>query len=195
MGASREAVPVEAEGARATILASARRGVLAEGWQAATSGRVAEDAGVSKALVHYHFRDKHALLLALALGAADAIRERSGAAPRAVERERPVDAFSEWVESELAAEDVRLAVQLRHTSSPATNRAADGVLGEFRRVMTRRVAAVFEMLDVSPRVSVALVSELFGTMAVGLAAEPGRAPHETRHVLETLWLAVLSMAD
>ncbi|MDE3152745.1 MAG: helix-turn-helix transcriptional regulator [Gemmatimonadota bacterium] len=195
MGASGEAAPVETRGARATILASARREILVAGWQAATSGRVAEGVGVSKALVHYHFRDKHALLLALALGAQEAIRERSAKAPRAMEREHPVDAFSEWVESELVAEDVRLALQLRHTSSAATNRAADGALADFRRAMTRQVAAVFDSLGVSPRVSIALVSELFGTMAVGLASEPGRAPHESRRALETLWLAVLSMAD
>jgi AcrR family transcriptional regulator len=54
---------------RARILASARRVLAEEGIEGFTTRRVAELAGISHGMVHYHFETKRDLILALAVHA------------------------------------------------------------------------------------------------------------------------------
>src|SRR6266568_1690455 len=87
----------------------AARALVARGGAAQVSmGDVAAVAGVSKALVHYHFRDKDSLLHALVedVGSRVVIRARDAMAPD--DASHALDAYWSWLQQELRAGDLRI---------------------------------------------------------------------------------------
>ncbi len=187
--------PDETIEARNRILAAAREEVRHGGWAAATSGRVAQRAGVSKALIHYHFRDKAALLVALATQCQESVRARGDASEQGESADNPVDRFNDWLQRELAAGDVGLAIGLLASRNAAVRRAAHHVLGVFRDELERRTARVFTDLALTPTIPQPLVVDQLATAAHGMAVVPIGSPTRQRQLLETLWLSVLTMSE
>lgn len=181
--------------ARNRIVAAARDEVVHGGWAAATSGRVAQRAGVSKALIHYHFHDKAALLVALATQCQEFIRARSAVSDPEESADNPVDRFNDWLQRELAAGDVRLVIGLLASRNTAVRRAAHHALREFRDELERRTARVFARLALTPTIPQALVVDQLAAAAHGMAVVPMGSPASERQLLETLWLGVLTMSE
>ena len=75
-------------------------------------GEVASAAGVSKALVLYHFHDKDTLLRALVEEVGRTTLERTRAAIATSGREHALDEYWAWLASELARGDIRVLVSL-----------------------------------------------------------------------------------
>lgn len=178
--------------ARARILSEARERIASGGWDAARSGAIAGKAGVSKALIHYHFSDKTALLVAVAESCRANITGRDIEAPRAARGgAAPVDAFVRWMTGELQALDVRIALQLTSAEDSRVRSEAAEALEVFRASLSRRVTAVFDAVGLTPRISMAVIVDSFAAASYGLAARGG----EAQQVLESLWLSMLTLGD
>ena len=80
-------------GAKARIVEAARQQILQGGESAVASGPVATAAGVSKALVHYHFHNKRGLLCGIAQNCADRIQKCEDVDGDATGNTNPVDDF------------------------------------------------------------------------------------------------------
>ncbi len=185
----------KASQARGRILQIAREEISRAGWTAATSGRVAQRAGVSKALIHYHFRDKESLLSALAVQCRDGVVRRGSRIVAPARRENPVDEFSDWLDSELSAGDLRIALQLKASGIPAVARAADEAVTAVRVELEQRVDAVLGVLDVAPTIPLDSVVDLLMAMSTGLALVPVEPVARRRRLVESVWLGLLSVSD
>ena len=178
--------------ARSEIV-DAARGLIAEsGWHSAGSARVAVVARVSKALVHYHFSDKRALLVAVAESCGRRIAERTKLAASAPSRHaNPIDDFSDWLDLEMESADLRIALQLAMAPDSEVHRAVVAARGAYRTAAANEVLRVFATLGLTPRVSESIVVGLVVTVSEGLAI--GR--EGSRRMIEALWLGLLTLAD
>lgn len=181
--------------ARARILEIAREEVSRAGWAAATSGRVAQRAAVSKALIHYHFQDKESLLGAVAAQCRDEVIRRGSGSGAPVRHANPVDGFIDWLELELSARDLRIALQLKASGIPGVARAADEALAAVRGMLEGQVDAVYLALGLAPTIPLESVVDLLMTMATGLALVPIQPVARLRRMIESVWLGLLSASE
>ena len=176
--------------ARAQIVAAARRGLLLGGEGRASSGRIAADVGVSKALVHYHFPDKRALLLEVIAGCG-----RAAAPSEEMGTGDAIQECREWIAGELKSRDLELLLQLARSEDDHVAGAARDALGMFRETVGRRVHRMLHALEMKLTVRADVVADLIATVVLGLAAtEPDLRDDDRAQILDTLWLAMLSLA-
>jgi AcrR family transcriptional regulator len=158
-------------------------------------GDVAADAGVSKALIHYHFEDKDSLLSALVESVGRAVLERSRASGVSGSR-RPLDAHWNWLERELAAGDVRVLVSLSDIDSAATRAASREVASERLRLIARDVEGIFTGLGLISRMPPALVAETVLAFVDGLVCRTALdAIPDSRGAFDVLWLGLLTLSE
>lgn len=186
----------EADGtARTRILEAVRARMLEAGESAVRSARVAAGAGVSKALVHYHFHDKRDLLLGVATTCRDRMAGRwRGSAADAAKAANPLDAFWWWLERELEAGDFRLLLQLTQGEDTVVRASAVDAVQTFRVEAQRRVKRVFRALELTPSVPVEVVTELVVAVAMGLAVGNAATSDDARRqAVDVLWLGLLGL--
>ena len=180
---------------RRRILEMAREEISCAGWAAATSGCLAKRAAVSKALIHYHFQDKDSLLRAVAIACRENVLMRGSARGMRTTHVNPVDGFEEWLEAELASQDLRIALQLRASGRGPVVRAADHVLAAVRSELQQQVDQVFEILGVVPTVPPTSVVDLFMTVTEGAALIPIEPVARLRQMVATIWFSLLSVSE
>lgn len=178
------------------ILAAARA-LLARGGTAEISmGDVAASAAVSKALVHYHFRDKDSLLVALAEQTGQAVIARARGALDSSSDEHVLDAYWSGIEDELRAGDLRILLALADYDSGALREVCRRIAAERRDLMGAQISAVFVHLGLRLRVPPELVADTVMAFTDGLTmahALDGARP--TRPAFDVLWLALLTLAE
>lgn len=159
-------------------------------------GDVASRAGVSKALVHYHFDDKDSLLSALVQDVGDAVVARARDAVRPEASGHALDAYWGWLERELAIGDVRVLTSLGEYGSDRVREAARRIAEQRREATVDQTAAAFERLGLRPRVPPALIAETVLAFVDGLATLHALDPErDTRPAFDVLWLALLTLAE
>lgn len=159
-------------------------------------GDVAAHAGVSKALVHYHFHDKDTLLRALVEEVGrDVISRQRDAMARASDA-RALDAYWTWLSAELMHGDVRIVVSLAEYRSNPVRAASRAVAAQRRALMAEHAAAVFTRLGLAPRIPPALIGDTLLAFLDGLAVAHALEPeHDPRPAFDVLWLALLTLAE
>jgi AcrR family transcriptional regulator len=183
------------EGARMRIVAATRRNVLASGESAASSGRVARDAEVSKALVHYHFPDKRSLLMAVVAGCEQAITRRGVAAAESARGRDAFDACRKRLVEEIQARDLEILSQLARSDDWMVNEAARGGIRHFRENVAGQIEDILKGLGLIAMVHPDLIAELVATTVMGLASGSARDEDDGQYaVLDALWLSVLNLA-
>ncbi|HET9455019.1 MAG TPA: helix-turn-helix domain-containing protein [Gemmatimonadaceae bacterium] len=175
----------------------AARDLVARGGAAEISmGDVAARASVSKALVLYHFRDKESLLLALAEDVGGAMLARERSALDGAGASHALDEYWGWLESELKRGDLRILLALADYDSERVRTASRRIARERRDVAGRHIAAIFERLDLAPRVPPPLLAEtvvaFIDRLAAATALEPARDP---RPAFDALWLGLLTLTE
>lgn len=177
------------------ILESARRLVQRGGAAQVSMGEVAAAAGVSKALIHYHFEDKDSLLAALVESVGRSVLARAQSSGVAASS-RPLDAHWAWLERELSEGDIRVLLSLSDCDSAATRAASRRIAEERRRVLASDVDAIFTRLGLSPRLPPALVAETVLAFVDGLACRAALdAVSDPRASFDVLWLALLTLSE
>ena len=191
-----EALAPERQPSTRRILDAARALVARGGAGGISMGDVAASAGVSKALVLYHFRDKDSLVLALVEDVGRLLLERQRAVLAREGASHALDDYWESLHAELRLGDVRILLALAEYDSERVRAASRRVARERREIAARQVATIFERLALSPRMPAPLLADTLTAFVDGLAAsyalEPDRDP---RPAFDALWLALLTLAE
>jgi len=176
------------------ILHAARHLVQRGGVAELSIGDVAAAAGVSKALVLYHFGDRDSLLAALV---DDIGGDVVGRARSALSREDvpPLDAHWAWLEREVREGDVRALVSLAQCHTPATVAASRRVVDTRRELTVAQVGQLFQRLGLRPRLPASLVAETVLAFADGLACRSVVSAADARGAFDVLWLALLTLHE
>lgn len=188
-GARHEGEPA----ARDRIVGAAIRTVAHRGVHHATMAVIAESAGVSKALLHYHFADRDALLgqAVLRLGERMVHRERRTFGREGV---APIDALWQWCRDELERGELRALLQLGTLDEPAVRGAAAEVRSHRLSSAQRTIGELFARLSLSPRLATALIAATHLTFIDGLAMS-GVGLEEARRRFDVFWLASLTLGS
>jgi AcrR family transcriptional regulator len=178
------------------ILYAAATRLAISGASTLTMQEIANEAGVSKALIHYHFHDKDTLLARLVAWMAEGLvrREREALAmstPRAA-----IDDLWQWLEAELARGHLRALVELAGWRSERVRVAAAEAMRLRRTASTTSVERLFSLLALRSRVPPILLGDVLVTFLDGLASAPvAEGGADARAAFDVLWLALLELAE
>ena len=178
------------------ILKAAATRLSLSGASALTLHEVAEEAGVSKALIHYHFQDKDTLLARLVEWMADGLVRRERGALATSTPVGAIDDLWRWLEGELARGHVRALVELAAWRGARVRAAAGDAMRLRRAASAASAERLYTLLALRPRVPTVLVGDLLVTFVDGLAAAPeGDGKADSRGAFDVLWLALLGLAE
>jgi AcrR family transcriptional regulator len=178
------------------ILGAAAHRIATTGAAALSLQDVAEAAGVSKALIHYHFKDKAELLTRVAGWLAGEVVEREARALDGVPPTQAVDALWRWLDGELARGDVRVLLDLATVPGEGVQAAVREAAQARRAAAARTVHRLFGALSLTPRVPATLVADVLVAFIDGLALDVALAPERNHRVaFDVFWLAMLSLAE
>jgi AcrR family transcriptional regulator len=165
---------------------------------------IARDAGVSKALIHYHFVDKETLLARLIDHLARGMVAREREALRRFEHEHnplAVDALWAWLEGELERGSINVLLELDAYRGPAVQAAARAAAAARETAAQETIQRLFSILELRPRIEPALLAAVHVAFVDGLAIRKGLASGEERVstpprvAFDVFWLAMLSLAE
>lgn len=183
----------ETAAARKRILDAGLRSLVRHGLESSTMAVIADEAGVSKALLHYHFVDRATLLAEIAALIARRTVSRQAVALDRSTPARAVDSLWEWTQVELERGELGALLALgtlRDASIvEAVSHANRARLGATIAVVTR----VFEGLALEPRIPVGLIAGACVAVTDGLVS--GVDAGESRGAFDAFWLGMLGLAD
>jgi TetR/AcrR family transcriptional regulator, transcriptional repressor of bet genes len=158
--------------------------------------RVADAAGVSKGLVHYHFRDKDALLCACAEALVTDLIARDEVARRARTAATALESLWEAVASSLV-DGRRRAFLALCAESPTGVREVLAALARDRQAAAGAVIATLEdVFGWSPRVPRATLAAAYVALVDGLALDAAIRPTaDQRRAFDAFWFVVLAEGD
>jgi AcrR family transcriptional regulator len=183
-------------GAAERILRATARVIVDRGAGALTMNDVAEEAGVSKGLIHYHFHDKETLLARLVEWMARHLVARERAALAESEPREAIDDLWRWLEGELERGHVRVLNELAELRDALVRRAVrEGAI--LRRVAAAEsVDHLFALLGLKLRVPAPLLADVVVAFIDGLAVSTVVAPEANpRAAFDVFWLSLLSLAE
>ncbi len=157
---------------------------------------VAEAAGVSKALIHYHFHDKGELLARLVEWLRAGLVARQSTALSGVSGSAALDALWQWLSDELERGDLRALLDLSLVQGEAVQAAVRITAVERRDAATSVITQLFDALGLKPRVPSALIGHAFVAFVDGLALDGVVEPERNARIsFDVFWLAMLSLTD
>jgi AcrR family transcriptional regulator len=182
--------------ARARIVDAGVRCIAREGVAGASMAAIALETGVSKALLHYHYRDRSTLLAEIV--------ERIGV--RTIERERAaiedsdglggLDAVWRWLEGELRRGELAALAELTLVREAPVRRATRAAASERRRSAAHTIERLFAELDLTPRVPAPLMADAAVAFIDGLALDVANgSAREPRVSYDIFWLALLGLTE
>jgi AcrR family transcriptional regulator len=157
---------------------------------------VAEAAGVSKALIHYHFHDKGELLARLVEWLRAGLVARQATALTDVSASAALDALWQWLSDELERGDLRALLDLALVQGESVQ-AAVRITATARRDAAAAVTTqLFEALGLRPRVPSVLIADAFMAFVDGLALDRVVEPERNARIsFDVFWLAMLGLTD
>lgn len=186
----------EGRDAAERIVQSAVRRIVASGAHAVTMHEVAQDAGVSKGLIHYHFQDKETLIAVAVDWMTRALVARE---ERALASSSPRSAIEDlwgWLWEELARGEIRVLLELAEWRAPIVRRATVESAVARRAAATASVERLFALMALRPRVPARLLADVVVAFTDGLvlaaALDQGLNP---RAAFDVFWLSLLSLGE
>ena len=157
---------------------------------------VAIAAGVSKALIHYHFADKESLLIRLVEWATREILTRERSALEGTSPAHAVDALWQWLSRELEQGHLRALLELTQCRAQGVQEAVRVSAGSRCEAMIVTVERLFALLELRPRVPAELLASVVVAFSDGLAVRPaGDTIEHARVAFDVFWLSILSLAE
>jgi len=182
--------------ARARIVRAGARCITREGVTGASMAAIAEEAGVSKALLHYHYHDRATLLAEIAERIGIEVVERERAAVDESGGTGGLDALWRWLEDELRRGELAALATLSLTRLSKVRNATRAAATERRRSATTTIEHLFTELDLTPRIPAALLAEAAVAFVDGLALDVANgAPRDPRVSYDIFWLALLGLTE
>ena len=178
------------------ILAAAAECVGQLGSAQVSLQTVADSAGVSKALIHYHFRDRDELLARLVDWVTVQLVQGEDLALAEADATTALDALWRWLEGELTTGRLRALGELAGERGEAVRDAVRRSREARRAQATLTIERLFAVLSLTPRLPAPLVGDVTVAFLDGLAGEVAVEP-EGNHRLrfDVFWLSVLSLAE
>lgn len=182
--------------ARSRIVDAGVRCITREGVAGASMAAIALDAGVSKALLHYHYHDRATLLAEIV----DRLNTRLVSRERAA-MDRPgattgVDALWSWLDGELQRGELASFVELALVREGPIREASRRAATLRRRSAAHTVEQIFGQLGLAPRVPAALVADASVAFMDGLAVDVANGSmREPRVSFDIFWLALLALGE
>lgn len=178
------------------ILSSALACIAREGAAAVALSDVAAEAGVSKALIHYHFHDRETLLARLVDEVVERVVREERAALAGTPPALAIDALWAWLEHELARGDLRVLLELALVPLPGVREAARRAARMRRASAAETVARLFALLGLTPRIPAPLLAEPVVAFMDGLALDAAlHSGRDARVSFDAFWLGMLSLAE
>lgn len=189
--------PTSARGAAAgRILEATSACIVQKGAADVSLQDVAEAAGVSKALIHYHFHDKGELLARLVEWLRAGLVARQSTALTGVSGSAALDALWQWLADELERGDLRALLDLALVQGASVQAAVRITAAERRDAATLVITALFDALGLKARVPATLIADAFVAFVDGLALDRVVEPERNARVsFDVFWLAMLSLTD
>jgi AcrR family transcriptional regulator len=157
---------------------------------------VADVAGVSKALIHYHFRDRDELLARLGDWLATELVQGEALALAGAEPTNQLDALWTWLSAELTSGRLRALVDLGQERGAAVRDAVRRSREARRAQATQTIEQLFAALALRPRLPPPLLADVTVAFLDGLAGEAAVEPGANLRLrFDVYWLSVLSLAE
>lgn len=157
---------------------------------------IAVEAGVSKALLHYHYHDRATLLAEIAERIGVDLIERERAAVDAGDGAGGLDALWRWLEGELRRGELAALAALSLLRVGKVRNATRVAASERRRSSARTIERLFAELDLSPRIPAALLADATVAFIDGLALDVANgATRDPRVSYDIFWLALLGLTE
>lgn len=193
---TQRATATSATDARARIVDAGVRCIARDGVAGASMAAIALEAGVSKALLHYHYHDRATLLAEIV--------ERIGA--QTIERERTaidesdgmggLDALWQWLEGELRRGELAALAELTLVREAPVRRKTRVTASDRRRSAAHTIERLFAELDLTPRVPAAMMADAAVAFVDGLALDAANgSARDPRVSFDIFWLALLGLAE
>lgn len=157
---------------------------------------VAEEAAVSKGLIHYHFHDKETLLARVVEWMTRGIVERERQALASSTARTAIDDLWAWLAGELERGHLRVLVELTDWREELVRREVRAAVAVRRDATIASTTRLFALLGLTPRVPVELIADSVLAFRDGLAIAAARdGDSNPRAAFDVFWLAMLSLAD
>jgi AcrR family transcriptional regulator len=182
--------------ARARIVRAGARCITREGVAGASMAAIAVEAGVSKALLHYHYHDRATLLAEIAERVGIDVVERERAAVDESNGTGGLDALWGWLEEELRRGELAALASLSLTRLGKVRHATRTAATERRRSSARTIKHLFTELDLTPRIPAALLADATVAFVDGLALDVANGTtRDPRVSYDIFWLALLGLTE
>lgn len=157
---------------------------------------VAEEAGVSKGLIHYHFHDKETLLARVVEWMTRQLVVREAAALVESAPRHAIDDLWQWLDGELERGHLRVLLELAQWPEPLVHSAVRASATARRAAAAESTARLFALLGLRPRIPNELLADVIVPFVDGLAASAGLEPEwNARAAFDVFWLSLLSLAE
>ncbi|MGH7719929.1 MAG: TetR/AcrR family transcriptional regulator [Gemmatimonadaceae bacterium] len=196
MGASSEPIRRPRADAAERILRAAVRCIVGSGAAALTMHEVAEEAGVSKGLIHYHFHDKETLLARVVEWMTRGIVTREREVLANAPAREAIDAVWGWLEGELERGHVRVLIELVEWKEALVRNAVRKSMKARREAAVVLTTQLFSLLGLKPRVPEPLLADVIVAFNDGLVVSTSLDPEgNPRAAFDVFWLSLLSLAE
>ena len=178
------------------ILRAAVRRIVVSSAAALTMHEVAEEAQVSKGLIHYHFHDKETLLARMVEWMTRTLVERERAALAQSTPRHAIDDLWAWLSGELERGHVRVLLELAQWRGPLVRSAVRASAAARRAAAEASVDQLFSLLALRPRIPPELLADVVLAFIDGLAVATGIDTElNARAAFDVFWLSLLGLAE
>jgi len=182
--------------ARSRIIDAGARCIARDGVTGASMAAIALEAGVSKALLHYHYHDRATLLAEIVEQVGTRLVERERVAVDADDVASGLDALWGWLEIELRRGDLACLGALTLVSDGPVRQATHAAANRRRAVATRTIERLFGQRRLTPRVPAALLAEASVAFVDGLALDVASgSTRDPRVSFDIFWLGLLGLTE
>lgn len=181
---------------RDRILEAAARCIGRDGVAGASMAAIALEAGVSKALLHYHYRDRARLLAEIVERIGTRLIARERAAIDGAADAGSLDALWCWLADELQRGELASIGELALVRDTTVRHTSRAMADRRRRSATQTVEQLFAQLQLVPRVPAAMMAEAMVAFIDGLVLDVASgSSRDPRVSFDLFWLGLLSLAD
>jgi AcrR family transcriptional regulator len=181
---------------RARIVDAGARCITRDGVADASMAAIALEAGVSKALLHYHYRDRSTLLAEIVEHVGSRVIGRERAAVDRLEAVSGLDALWGWLEDELRRGELASIGALALVREGPVRESSHIVADHRRRSAGRTVERLFAQLELTPRIPAAMMAEASVAFTDGLALDVASgSSRDPRVSFDIFWLGLLGLTE
>lgn len=185
----------EGRATRQRIIDAAIRCVARDGTAESSMAVIAAAAGVSKALLHYHYSDRARLLAEVVTQLGERLAERERVALDGADGSRVVDALWRWMHGELARGELRVLLELSLVRDPLVQQTVAPVMDARRNAASGTVSEVLAQLSLAPRIPTELLGDASIAFMDGLALAGVATERDPRVTFDVFWLAMLGLGE